>query len=524
MEWRSVGDLNVHEDLSKVFPVNTATMTAISDDMDTNGYDESCPITLGTGPWADGKEWIVDGHTRHQAASLSTLEDVAVVVKYFDRLIDAIGYAVKVQKDRRNLTEPEIYNCVKGLLDMKKSLGGWRGNRYTKTVNSSKSSREDLLKRGSYSYKIAEIMGISRSTVERIDYIERSGDEDIKRKVSSGEMGVKTGYNILRGRVPRSERTQKRAEIVNDKGCITLIDAVSRGDISISGAADIAQLPHDLQEDLLRDCSPNEAIAQARTMLESRISESQDREGLLREADAVRGRAFSRVRGTNNVADWVWNPITGCDRDCTYCYAKWQAHVHYAEAIPEPSMRFRPRLRRELLTAPLNTHLPIVDVTEPSRKVWVCDMGDLLSEGVPGEWVDEVIEAIRKGGPDWTYLISTRNPIRYFDFKWPFNCWLGVSTSTQEEVDAALPIMERLGGWRRFACATPLLEPISICPGDIYDVFDWLIIGPRLKTEGVDFKQPQWEWVWDVTREATESGVRVYWKENLHVRPTQYPV
>jgi protein gp37 len=536
MDYRNTLDLRRHPDLAALFPIDSDMMLAISEDMSTNGFDESTPIILCTGEWAihknyDGTtetvEYILDGHTRADAASWADIRKVPVVLKEFLTLEDAAGYAIKLQKFRRNLTKKEIYNCVARLLSMKKEWGAWRGNQYVKSDDFGMSPRGDLPKNeencatpvGRYSYIIADIVGVGHTTVERVDFIERSGNKEIRDKVANGEMSIKTGYDLLRGRVPRSERTQKRAEVVVADGCPSLIEAVEKGDLSISGAAEIAKLPRDTQEELVRTMRPVDAVAQAKGLNEQSVKYNVDLQNLVEETQAEELRVFTRTRGEARLADWVWNPITGCDYGCNYCYARWEAHVHYANAIQEPEMRFRPRIRREMLSAPYSSHPP-TNETDSSNKVITCDMGDMLCHTVPSEWILDVIKSMGQND-HWTFLVTTRNPTRYIEFGWPQNVWLGASACDQRAYENAVEVFKDIRSNLRFLQMEPLLEEIQIEAG--YDLFDWVIIGPRRRTPTVAALQPKWEWVWNITSACEFASVPVFWQPNLSVSANKYP-
>ena len=54
-------------------------------------------------------------------------------------------------------------------------------------------------------------------------------------------------------------------------------------------------------------------------------------------------------------------------------------------------------------------------------------------------------------------------------------------------------------------------------------VFDWVIIGGKSKSSNEPEFQPQWKWVYRLTKQAVEAGCKVYWKPNLKVRPKEYP-
>lgn len=70
----------------------------------------------------NGDLTVVDGHTRLAAAALAELETVETYVHYFHDEDAALEYAIRNQRDRRNLTAAEILRCVQ-VLDRRGTAG-----------------------------------------------------------------------------------------------------------------------------------------------------------------------------------------------------------------------------------------------------------------------------------------------------------------------------------------------------------------------------------------------------------------
>jgi Protein of unknown function (DUF3102)/Protein of unknown function (DUF5131) len=85
---------------------------------------------------------------------------------------------------------------------------------------------------------------------------------------------------------------------------------------------------------------------------------------------------------TNERVDWAWytwNPVTGCEHDCIYCYARDIANRFYPE-------KFQPTFHPERLQAPHNTPLPPEAATDiGARNVFTVSMGDLFGKWDPQE-------------------------------------------------------------------------------------------------------------------------------------------
>ena len=109
-------------------------------------------------------------------------------------------------------------------------------------------------------------------------------------------------------------------------------------------------------------------------------------------------------------ASWSWNPITGCQHDCPYCYARDLAERFYPQ-------KFEPSLVPEALSAPLNQRLP-KDVNDnvAYRNVFTCSMADMFGGWVPREWIEAVLGVARQV-PHWNFLMLTKFPSRLTEFE-----------------------------------------------------------------------------------------------------------
>jgi protein gp37 len=219
---------------------------------------------------------------------------------------------------------------------------------------------------------------------------------------------------------------------------------------------------------------------------------------------------FNRTNDNIEWAKWTWNPVTGCEHGCPYCYAR-----HIAIRF---NGGFRPTFHQNRLDAPLNTANK-----SDNRNVFVCSMADLFGDWVPQEWIDKVFGVVRKT-PRWNYLFLTKNPKRYLDIQWPVNAWAGATADTQKRADDALGVFRDL----EYSGTKPVITFLSCEPLSGYIrlknvPIDWLIIGGRSKTSKMPEAQPEWEWVEGLLVQARERGIRIYFKPNLTIRPKEYP-
>lgn len=150
--------------------------------------------------------------------------------------------------------------------------------------------------------------------------------------------------------------------------------------------------------------------------------------------------------GSKSKIDWTdasWNPVTGCNRGCPYCYARRIAsrfsgfdETNELNQSLYGALRFAgqtvyevdgPMKRRtkdgDTETAPYPfgfapTFYPYklseLNSWETPRDVFVCSMGDLFADCIPDSWIFYVLYACYKNQRH-RYFFLTKNPGRYVD-------------------------------------------------------------------------------------------------------------
>lgn len=180
-------------------------------------------------------------------------------------------------------------------------------------------------------------------------------------------------------------------------------------------------------------------------------------------------RMFSAVSKT-------WNPVTGCQHNCTYCWAR-----RLAETKLKNTRRYR------------NGFKPAFHRFELSRElsegiVFVTDMGDLFGEWVPKEWILEIIGYTRKYSSTF-FLFLTKNPSRYHEFMnlFPENAVLGATIETNRDeltrnISKAPPPSERYQSMKKlnwplkFISVEPVLDfDLEVFTSWIRDIDPFLI-------------------------------------------------
>ena len=186
-------EIRLHDAFNNLFPKRTHVLEALKKDIQANGFDEAFPLILAYGPWID-HDVLLDGHSRHQVCEELGLEEAPVVRRFFETEDEALEYMIHVQKDRRNLTDAEIVNCV-ATLDQRQTAG-----RHKKLASS-----EANFPTGKSAERTATILGVSRNKIEKARTVLRHGDDEIKQSLQSGT-SINKAYKEIQ--MKRSKKIQ----------------------------------------------------------------------------------------------------------------------------------------------------------------------------------------------------------------------------------------------------------------------------------------------------------------------------
>jgi protein gp37 len=176
-------------------------------------------------------------------------------------------------------------------------------------------------------------------------------------------------------------------------------------------------------------------------------------------------------------AQWSWNPVTGCEHGCEYCYAREIATSGGRMTASYP-VGFTPLFHTERLDAPAQTSVP-KSIDPVKRRVFVCSMADLYGRWVPKEWIEKV-HASEIENPQWTYIHLTKFPKRYLEVALPPTGWIGASVDEQKRVKSTEDAFRRIDGVAvKWLSLEPLRGPLEF--SDL-SMFDWVVIGAQTET------------------------------------------
>jgi len=232
--------------------------------------------------------------------------------------------------------------------------------------------------------------------------------------------------------------------------------------------------------------------------------------------NAPRGSANGFNKQENDSIEWArwsWNPITGCETGCSYCYARDIANRFYPQG-------FTPTFYPDRLAAPHNNRVPSLASGDIGYKnIFTCSMADMFGPWVPTEWIRAVLDEIR-AAPQWNFLMLTKWPERMQNFSYPDNAWVGATVDKQTRVATVEETFQKIEAPVKFVSCEPLLEPLEFSE---LHIFDWVIIGGQSGTTQESEFHPPRSWVNDLEEQARNVGCKIYEKSNLLERIRDYP-
>ena len=222
----------------------------------------------------------------------------------------------------------------------------------------------------------------------------------------------------------------------------------------------------------------------------------------------------------------TWSPVTGCtpiSEGCAHCWARRMAKRlagRFGYPADDP---FAVTLHPDKLYVPYHWQKP--------RTVFVCSMGDLFHEVVPGRYIERVFDVTAQT-PRHTYLILTRRPDRAFEWccntgRMPRpNIWLGVTAENQEQADRRIPVLLQIPAAVHFVSIEPMLGPVALhpyimhqrdrAPGEVGPISDygpalsWVIVGGE---SGPGARPLHPRWARDVRYQCIDAGVPFFFKQ-----------
>jgi ParB-like chromosome segregation protein Spo0J len=215
MQTMNPNEIKTHTTFSELFPINPELLKRIEQDIRDKTYDFSQPIILATWEGQDDPVCI-DGHTRLKAAINAGIADVPVWIREdFATEDEALEHAIKLQRNRRNMTDAELISCFEKL-DQRKQRGG---DRKSEDAKSKPQHCGNAGGRSASAREIAEKLGISTRKAEQTRTVIDHADPDIAEAVRNSEMSINKAYKETqkRRKEAESQESENQGQDIDDE-------------------------------------------------------------------------------------------------------------------------------------------------------------------------------------------------------------------------------------------------------------------------------------------------------------------
>src|SRR3990172_855367 len=240
--------------------------------------------------------------------------------------------------------------------------------------------------------------------------------------------------------------------------------------------------------------------------------------GKMQKQQTNKGRGIEYVHYTHNI-------VAGCQHDCHWTMPDGQSANCYAEDIAEGvASPFYPQGFAHHYWHPNRIEEPL-KVKEPAR-IFNGSMADVFGWWVPEWQIQQILDMCERA--HWhTFLFLTKNPLRYRDFKFPPNVWLGASVPPSEIkgkkvtlhkqekfLDYILDILAKLPVAVRWLSIEPFSWDMSIVLNRrASDCIQWAVVGAA--SRGNTYYQPDPQHLRNVLSVLDGHKTKVFFKGNL---------
>jgi protein gp37 len=426
------------------------------------------------------KKILLDGHNRYEICTRLDLPFDVVELEFPSRE-EAEDWIDRNALGRRNLN-PDTASLIRGRIynRTKKAVGRPEGNPAESA--------------GLTAQKLATTFGVKPRTIESDGQFARAvetvkaADPTIEQRVHNGEVS--------------KQSVVAAAEIIKEPRMAEIPKVAQRAAEVITPAVRV-ELPVAKVEPV--DPTRSDSI----TIEAWEKLTPKQRETVL----ARKGTSGFNAQDNESIewALWSWNPITGCQHNCPYCYARDIAlGSRFGGAFPDG---FAPALRPGRLTAPQNQSFPEEKAKEwmGHKNVFTGSMADIFGKWVPAEWIEAILDSIRNS-PQWHFLMLTKFPSRMSEFDLPDNVWAGTSVDCQARVANAEKAFAKVKAKVKWLSIEPMIEPLKFKK---LEVFNWVVIGGASKSNETPAWSPPREWVDQLESQCQGLDIPYYEKSNL---------
>ena len=216
----------------------------------------------------------------------------------------------------------------------------------------------------------------------------------------------------------------------------------------------------------------------------------------------------------------TFNPVWGCLNNCEYCYARKIANFRYNRMI---EIEFKHHWKKHPTWAWAGDHLSGLKdfkltfleaqfdkiFPQKAQKIFVGSMSEI--KYWKDEWMEMVLEKIRQY-PQHVFQFLTKFPGVYLWYKFPVNCWLGITITDTKNYDHLEYQKFKISNPDnlKFICFEPLLNEISL---DLEGI-GWVILGAETgnRKDRIFAKR---HWIEPILINCYKKGIPVYIKDSI---------
>ncbi|MBA7548251.1 hypothetical protein ES705_40701 [subsurface metagenome] len=219
----------------------------------------------------------------------------------------------------------------------------------------------------------------------------------------------------------------------------------------------------------------------------------------------------------------TFNPCWGCLNNCEYCYARkiakrfggiqfrkeWEYRTEHNMEYADVYFKLKNSLdlvnfKPTFLHSQFNKRFP-----KKSQRIFVGSMSEIYYW--EEEWIEKIIEKIKQY-PQHTFQFLTKFPGVYLWYKFPVNCWLGITITDTKNYDQTEYYKFKVSNPNnlKFVCFEPLLDEIDVNLEGV----DWVILGAESGNRKGKII-PKRKWIESIVRYCKKNNIPIYLKDSI---------